>query len=240
MPIIEFLILLTLIGIAWLISPRRWQRRVIQPVLIGVLIYGIATSPIAANLALKGLTFSLPQDSGSSVDAIVVLGRGDSLRPERIARVKQLWADGRASQVFASGMLDAQPIVEHLKEMGVPGQVLKGESCSQTTEENALYTSAILRPQKVQKILLLTDPPHMLRSFFLFRGFGFAVLPYFSPLPPQWSSHEQVMFIFREYLALAKYALTGRFKERANFEVNNPPSDVLEKFSDWNCKIEKA
>jgi uncharacterized SAM-binding protein YcdF (DUF218 family) len=239
-PVIEFLILLTVLGIAWLISPRRWRRRVIQPVLIGALIYGVATSPLGVNLALTGLTFSLPQDSGGAVDAIVVLGRGEDLRYRRVELAKQLWQEGRASQIFISGMLDAQPIVEILKEVGVPGQILKGESCSQTTEENALYTSAILRPQGVQKILLITDPAHMLRSFLLFRSLEFIVLPYSSPMPPQWSSQQQMIFIVREYLALAKYAFTGRFKQRPDSGVKKTDPEIFEKFSAWNCRIEKA
>lgn len=236
----EALILLTLIGIAWLASSRRWRRRFVQPFAIVVFAYLIATTPFAIGLATWGLTFSLPPDDGKTVDAIVVLGRGWELRNRRVELVEELWQAKRSPKVFVSGMLDAQPIVEFLQSDRIPGSALSGESCSQTTEENALYTAAILRPQGIKTILLITDPAHMLRSVLMFRSFGFVVTPYLSPLPPQWSPRDRLVQLGREYLAFAKYALTGRFKPRPASVVEQPPAAIFEKFDSWNCRVKGA
>ena len=236
----EALILLTLIGIFWLISPRRWRWRVIQPVMILALTGLLATSPWMVQLATWGLTIPLPTDRGEQTDAIVVLGRGEELQGHRVAQIHKLWQADRAPRVFASGMLDAQPIIKRLQQKGLPGSILSGESCSQNTEENALYTSAILYPQGVKKIILLTDTPHMLRSFLLFRNAGFIVIPRFSPLPDQWTSLQQITVIFREYIGLVQYALTGRFKQRSIAELKHPPAAILEKFTEWNCRVQGA
>ena len=232
----EALILLTLIGIFWLVSPRRWQRRVIKPVTIVALASLMVTSPGMVQLATWGLTVPLPTDRGEQTDAIVVLGRGEELRGQRVDLIHKLWQAGRAPRVFTSGMMDAQPIIERLQQKGLPSSILNGESCSRSTEENALYTAAILYPQGVRKIILITDSPHMLRSFLLFRNVGFEVMPYFSPLPDQWNSLQQITVILREYVGLIQYALTGRFKQRSTAELEHPPSAILEKFTEWKCR----
>lgn len=231
----ELTILVALIAIVWLVSSKRWRRRFVTPGAIAVLICILLTSPVAAALANWGLVFSLPSDSGERVDAIVVLGRGEELRNRRVELVSQLWQAKRAPKIFISGMLDAYPIIEQLKEDGIPKRQLSGEGCSQKTEENAEYTAAVLYPQKVRKILLITDPPHMLRSLLLFRSYGFTVLPYFSPLPPKLSSKDQVLLMAREYLGLLRYKLEGRFEPRPQTELEHPSAAVLSRFSAWNC-----
>jgi uncharacterized SAM-binding protein YcdF (DUF218 family) len=234
----EALILLTLLGILGLVSPRRWRRRVIKPVTLLVLTCLLVVSPWMVQLAIWGLTVPLPVDRGESVDAIVVLGRGEALQRRRVERVHQLWQTRRAPRVFASGMMDAQPIIEQLQQKGLPGPSLSGESCSQNTEENALYTAAILYPQDVRKIILLTDTPHMLRSFLLFRNVGFTVVPQFSSLPAQWNALQQMAAILREYVGLVHYMLVGRFKPRSAAELEHPPSAILEKFNEWHCRVQ--
>jgi uncharacterized SAM-binding protein YcdF (DUF218 family) len=235
----EALILLTLLGIFWQVSPRR-QRRVIKPVLSLVLGGLLLTSPWMVQLSTWGLTVPLPVDRGERTDAIVVLGRGEALLRRRVDRVHQLWQIGRAPRVFVSGMMDAQPMVEQLQQQGLPGSILGGEGCSQSTEENALYTAAILYPQGVRSILLVTDQPHMLRSLLLFRSFGFKVMPQFSSLPNQWNTFQQMAVILREYVGIVHYALTGRFKQRSAVEREHPPSAILEKFTAWQCRVQGA
>lgn len=234
----EALILLTLLGILWLVSPRRWRRRVIKPMIIFVLVGLLVTSPWMVHLTAWGLTIPLPADRGERADAIVVLGRGEELQGRRVERVHQLWQTKRAPRVFASGMMDARTIIERLQQKGLPGSSLSGEECSQSTEENALYTAAILYPEGVRKIILLTDTPHMLRSFLLFRGVGFTVVPHLSPLPSQWNALQQLTAILREYIGLFHYALAGQFKPRSIAELEHPPAAILEKFAAWHCRVQ--
>jgi uncharacterized SAM-binding protein YcdF (DUF218 family) len=236
----EALILLALVGVFWLISSRRWRHRVIAPIAILVLALSVATSPVGISVATWGLVSSLPTDSGELVDAIVVLGRGEELRHHRVEVAEKQWQTKRAAKIFASGMLDASEIVEHLKDNGIPHQAISGEQCSQSTEENAIFTSEILKPQKSQKIVLITDQPHMLRALLTFRSFGFTVIPHASLLPSGWSSRQQILLIAREYLGLAQYAVTGRFKPRTQIQLKVLSAEASNKVSDWKCLIRQA
>lgn len=234
------LILLALLGILWLISSRRWRHRVLVPITILILSSLAITSPLGIALTTWGLTFSLPPDSGEPVDTIVVLGRGEEMRYRRVEVVEEQWQAKRARKIFASGMLDAPEIIERLKDNGIPRHVISGERCSQSTEENAIFTSALLNPQKHSKILLITDQPHMLRSFLTFRSFGFTVIPHPSLFPSQWSSGRRILLIAREYAALAHYALTERFQPKPLEQLKQPPVEVLNKIADWKCHIQET
>lgn len=233
----EFLILLAALGIIGLISSRRWRRQLIFPLIGVVLFCGITFSSPAIALAHWGLVIGLPTDSKEVVDAIVVLGRGEELRERRVEAASELWQLKRAPGIFVSGMLDAREVIESLIENGLPKQKMAGESCSQTTEENAQFTTALLRPRKIRKILLVTDSPHMRRSLLVFRSFGFIVIPYPLSLPAYWSKAQQMKSILREYIALAGYAMTGRFKQRSIQELNYPSANIFEKLKSWNCRI---
>ena len=237
MPTLEALILLSLTIVVWSVSSRRWQRQFVLPLAVVLTFYLVGTSSFAVSLANWGLTFSLPIDTGELVEDIVVLGRGADFQNQRVETVDQLWHVGRTPKIFVSGMMDAQLIIERLKNRGIPSQSLNGEGCSQTTEENAQFTAAIIAPQGVQKILLVTDPPHMLRSVLLFRSFGFTVIPHSSPLPSYWSSKDQMMIVLREYFGLMKYAFTNRFRQRSPTELEQISKEALKKVSEWNCSV---
>jgi uncharacterized SAM-binding protein YcdF (DUF218 family) len=233
----EVLIILAVLGVAGLTNTRRWRRWLIYPLMAVVVGLALTFSPLGVALANWGLTFALPLDSGNSVDAIVVLGRGEVLRERRVEIVNSLWKSKRSPDIFASGMLDALEIINRLKEEGVPAQALSGERCSQTTQENAQFTSTLLRPRKLQTILLVTDTPHMLRALLLFQSFGFNVIPYPASLPPTLDVSKQMRSILREYVAIGSYALTGQFNKKSTTELDSPPSDVTEKLKNWKCEL---
>jgi uncharacterized SAM-binding protein YcdF (DUF218 family) len=197
----------------------------------------VVISPVGIRIGLWGLTSLIPPDSGEPADAIVVLGRGADLRQHRIAEVWKLWQSNRAPKIFASGMSDARQMVRSLEEMGVPEQRLGGEECSQSTQENALFTSALLRSQGIKRIVLVTDSPHMLRSLLTFRSFGFHVIPHPSPQPTQYPLPDKIGNLLREYVGLAMYALTGQFNPHPTDVLNHPPTEVTQKIRDWVCRV---
>ena len=232
----EILILLTLLGIVWLISSKRW-RRFLTPFSVVILLCALFATPIGVAVATRGLMLGIQPDSGESAQATVVLGRGPDLLPRRIEVVEKLWRAQRSPMIFASGMSDADQIIEQLQNNGIPGKALSGERCSQSTEENALFTSAVLYPKQVRKIILVTDEPHLLRSVWLFQNSGFTVIPHGIPLPPQWSPQRQSLLLAREYMGLLQYAFTNRFKQRSVEELITPPAAVTHKLVDWNCQL---
>jgi uncharacterized SAM-binding protein YcdF (DUF218 family) len=212
-----------LLGAAQLLLRRR-QRRVFNLTIASLLlIYGLAIAPPSVNLAEKALVSLLPKDSGVRADAIVILGRGSVFNPSRVELATKLWQTDRAPLIFTSGMGDSPVMLKMLEEQGIPEAVLDGEGCSQTTQENALFTVEALQPKGVKRILLITDSPHMLRSLLTFQSFGFDVTPIPSPLPKEIGRRGKATLVLREYAGLVTYGLRGRFfpsESRASLEQN--------------------
>ncbi len=233
----EILVQLMFLWVVWLVSPRRWQRPL--AILCGTIaVILVSISSWGVQIALWGLTVRLPPDTGESADAIVVLGRGEAFRDLRTGTVQELWRAGRAPQIFASGMMDARPIVQSLKELGVPGRDLNGEECSRSTQENAVFTAALLKPRGTERILLVTDAAHMLRSLLIFHRSGFQVIPHVISLPVQFSLLAQQRCLLREYLALIHYFLTGEMAKPKPEQLISVPAEVTTQIQTWNCWVQ--
>jgi uncharacterized SAM-binding protein YcdF (DUF218 family) len=211
-------LLVTLIVFPWLIRSFRWKRQVSGLGIALLVSYGLLGSPAIAAIGNRVLTAVVPPDSGMTADAIVVLGRGEQLRSSRVKVAADLWKDHRAPLIFASGWNDAIPIAQALEEQGIPKYAIAGEPCSRTTEENAQFTMSLLQSRSAHRIVLVTDPPHMLRSLLTFRSFGAEVVPHPSPLPGGIDRNSTRFLVFREYVGLVSYGLLGRFFPR---EVSN-------------------
>lgn len=235
----EFLIGFAALWVFWLLLPKRSQKH-LRFLFLALIIIALCLSPLGLSLASWGLTAWLPRDSGESVDAIVILGRGEKLRDLRVIESRQLWDANRAPAIFASGMLDARFMVKTLRETGVPPQVLSGEECSQSTSENALFSSAILYSKGVRKILLVTDAPHMLRALLSFRRFGFQAIPYPIPLPDSTPPLQYAAILIREYAGLLNYAVSGHFNSVPTQTLASPPPPVTAKIDRWNCAVGKV
>ena len=222
-PILVVLPLLALVFIPWIIPRLRWKRFWSGLGTVLLVMYWTATFPLTIAVEKKGLTAFIPPDPGTTTDAIVVLGRGSEFRKSRVKVAAELWRDRRAPLIFASGVGDGLEIVQQLKAEGVPDQALDEEHCSQTTKENALFTASAIQSKGVKKILLVTDPPHMLRSVLTFRGSGFEVIPHTSPIPSRLTPTETAMLMFYEYMGLVSYGLQGEFLPQHLAEQKNPP-----------------
>ncbi|MBW4654682.1 MAG: YdcF family protein [Kaiparowitsia implicata GSE-PSE-MK54-09C] len=190
---------------------RRWFS---GSVVLLTLLYLFIKSPMFIAVGDRALVQFLPRDPGQAVDAIVVLGRGEGFRPQRVDEALQLWQAERSPRIFASGRGDGDEIITALAERGVPDTALAQESCSRTTEENAEFTAAILQPQGVETIVLVTDRPHMWRSLLTFQSYGFRVIPHFSQLPSSFTQHNERLLVVRESMGLLGYGLLGRYFPR--------------------------
>lgn len=192
-----------------------WRRSLLS-IVIGIFLSGLLLlSSTGLALAYQGLVRLVPADTGKMAEAIVILGRGGALAPQRAETAATLWRSQRAPLIFVSGNhQEYLKIVSELKQRGVPDAALDGEFCSKTTEENAEFTAKVLFPRRIRRILLVTDPPHLMRSLLTFQSIGFMVLPYPSPLPEALSRRQKTMLTLQEYGGLLTYALQGRFFPR--------------------------
>lgn len=214
-PSIVLPVLAVMIAAPWVVRPRRWKRRISLVGVLLVLLYGLALSPMGTTLGGAGLAVLIPQDEGQPADAIVVLGRGGGFRPSRVQVAADLWQQQRAPLIFASGRGDAIEIGQMLETVGVPAAAIGGEPCSATTNENALFTAALLQPQGIKRLILVTDPPHMARSLLTFRSLGFEVTPHPSPVPNGLNKRT----VLREWAGLIGYGMMGRYFARETGEL---------------------
>ncbi|MGA7953642.1 MAG: YdcF family protein [Gloeobacterales cyanobacterium] len=213
-PVLVVLPLLICIALTWLIPTLPWKRPIRWVGSISLLVYCILLAPPTVALANRLLVGQLPPDSGASAEVIVVLGRGKDLQTSRAEIAAQLWKTGRAPKIFVSGRDDSPVMVKLLTAEGIPQQSLNSENCSQTTEENARFTAILLQPKGIQRILLITDPAHMLRALRTFEKMGFTVIPYLSPIPPEYPAPKEAILVFREYMGLVHYSLSGRLSRQ--------------------------
>ncbi|MCJ8280181.1 MAG: YdcF family protein [Rivularia sp. ALOHA_DT_140] len=220
-PILIVLPLLFLIFLPWIFPRFRWKRLSSGFGTVLLAIYFSAQFPLTTAVANKGLVAFVPPDRGQIADAIVVLGRGETFRNSRVKVAANLWESQRAPIIFASGSGDGGEIVNSLKQRGIPSESLNEEHCSRTTKENAIFTASLLQPQGIKKIILVTDPPHMLRSLLTFRNVGFKVIPHQSPTPHLNQSRKAMMMIY-EYMGLVKYGLKGELAPQNMAKQNEP------------------
>ncbi|MCL6436145.1 MAG: YdcF family protein [Leptolyngbyaceae cyanobacterium HOT.MB2.61] len=113
-----------------------------------------------------------------------MLGRGPRLEADRLEVAAALWRIKRAPRIFVSGRGDAVRMFMELQKKGVPEQALGGEECSMTTGENAKFTATVLKPQGIQKILLVTIPPPCCDRSLPSKAQVLMSLPLPAPYPP--------------------------------------------------------
>ncbi len=212
-------VILAVFGLAWVIQNRRWRRRLTKAKILWLVGLIATLALMFVVVVFQGLF--LPTDSGKVADAIVILGRGEPFRRQRVDVAAELWRFKKSPVIFVSGRGDAAEIIQLLKDIGIPNQVLDGENCSLTTKENAIFTAAILKPQ-ARRILLITDAPHMWRSLLLFRDLGFQVTPHNSELPTSLSFQRRIFLALRESSLLLDYLSLKRFHQPDSPKSANP------------------
>ncbi len=220
-PAVMLSLLLALAIWPWILRLNWWKKPALAFSSCLLVAYLAVLSPLFISFGNRLLVDSVPPDRGGQADAVVVLGRGSQQNSSRAQEAQALWQRQRAPLIFASGRNDA-PRIADLVRSKVPAEAVSGEPCSRTTDENAEFTAAILRPQGVRTIILVTDPPHMRRSLLTFESFGFKVIPHTSPLASETDSVHRRFLLFRESVGLVSYGLMGRYAAR---EV--PPTSVI-------------
>jgi uncharacterized SAM-binding protein YcdF (DUF218 family) len=220
-PLIVVMVIGAIATLPWVLRRRRWQKPTVRLTVTLAVLYLIVISPMFAQFGNQLLVKFLPADSGAKADAIVVLGRGQEQNPRRANIAGTLWQAKRAPLIFPSGRSDA-PAIAQLIRATFGDAPVGGEPCSLTTDQNAEFTAALLRPQGVKSIILVTDPPHMWRSLLTFKSFGFEVIPYFSPLANNTHPVKKRFLVIRESIGLLSYGLMGRYAAR---EV--PPPSII-------------
>ena len=228
-----------------------WKRRVLLRsrlawlVIPTVLLYLFCT-PAIAFLAAGYLEWDYPPiyERPDDVQAIVVLSSGirppDSLRRRaildesstyRCLKGAELYHAGPHCQVvLTGGKVDPSrrgPTLAHamrdfMLQLNIERDDLLIESDSQSTYDNAVRTSALLRKQSINTVLLVTDATHLNRSIRCFQKQGLKAIPcgcryratefqwsVFSFLPSA-SAAKSNQIVLHEWMGLAWYWLHDR------------------------------
>jgi len=154
-------------------------------------------------------------DRAHSADVIVVLGAGLRLDntpgpalTRRALHAAHLWQRGLAPVIICSGgkpgtrtRAEADACAELLRADGVPPKAIIQEDQSRSTEENAIYTKAIMDAHGWRSVIIVSDNYHLFRANHLFSSQGIICYP--SPVTEaQPGALEYAAFIGREILAL--------------------------------------
>jgi uncharacterized SAM-binding protein YcdF (DUF218 family) len=131
----------------------------------------------------------------------------DALRGRVEVAVSLLSAGHASSLLFSGGSPDARPTeaeVAHrlARDAGVPAECCLVEPKSRSTFENAREVAALLHPQGVREVIVVTCDFHLLRAAAHFGAHGFVVYPVASPRPL--TAGQRLWATVKETAALAR------------------------------------
>ena len=167
----------------------------------------------------------LLSDTTGRAEAMVVMGAGvvgqcgtNENGVRRVLLALRLWREGRAPIIIFTGGRargDAgcsvgQAMARLGMDVGIPGSVVRIESASRNTRENAEMAAPLLRRLGATRVLVVTDRLHMPRSARTFVQLGFAVER--ASVPIYEGHHDNVSMLTagaREMAALWYYGRRG-------------------------------
>jgi uncharacterized SAM-binding protein YcdF (DUF218 family) len=125
-------------------------------------------------------------------DVVVVLGARvlaggvpSGALQARVEKAVELYQRGIASRLIFSGGVgdhppsEAQVMRSLAVRLGVPAEACTLEEQSHSTEQNARYSAELLRSLGAQRVVVVSDPYHLLRArqYFRLQGFEVATSP---------------------------------------------------------------
>ena len=168
-----------------------------------------------------GSWLEAPGQAPEKSNAIVVLGGDDG---ERSMHAQALYHEGYAPIIVLTGIekgTAAPPPrltwrADFLAANGVSRSAIRFEVRSRNSYEEATQILALMQKQKWQRVIVVSDPPHMRRlswtsaRVFKDSGLHYVLVPSTAEgwAPGEWWKHEQSgAFVIMEYIKLAYYML---------------------------------
>jgi uncharacterized SAM-binding protein YcdF (DUF218 family) len=128
------------------------------------------------------------RERATRADVVVVLGArvlpGGVPSPALLARIEKavdLYHQGLAPRLLFSGGVGVNPPSEAsvmrdvAVRLGVPAEACLLEEQSHSTEQNARFSTTLLRSLGARRVVVVSDPYHLLRARQYFRLHGFEV-----------------------------------------------------------------
>jgi uncharacterized SAM-binding protein YcdF (DUF218 family) len=242
-------LLALMFGVGWLYTSRgyRWGRLGLTGVLL--VLWALSTPLVGTWLvACMSVGFSplTRFDPGQGPAALVVLGGGahryhsrgreidvltshSSLRVLEAARVYRLMNEpwvvvtGGVVSGWSSSTPEAALMRDELVRLGVPANRILIEGRSRNTHDHGIYVPELLRPQGVDRYVLVTSGTHMRRAAAVFTARGVKVVPSLAadrpdPVPgtsrlkaflPSAGGLELTELVFHDLIGIAYYWARG-------------------------------
>ena len=184
------------------VLPARSSRAVRRAALLGVVVLGVPSLPVFADMVLKSLEdFTPPSafETYPAAEVIVVLGGtaapqsgvgfpAEELAGSRLLAAARLYRLGKAPKILATSGVsyrtesggvrtEAEDIRDILVDMGVPKEAILVESRSLDTRQNAEFSAELLSREGMNKVLLVTTAYHIRRAVYWFENRGLAIQP---------------------------------------------------------------
>ncbi|BBL78714.1 hypothetical protein RxyAA322_05680 [Rubrobacter xylanophilus] len=182
------------------------------------------SNPVAGGLATnlrRLLQVFLGEMSSRGGDAEVAVVLGSQVLPggrpsgtlmARTLHAARLYAGGRVRLIIPTGGVGRHPPSEAeimariLREAGVPREAVLPEGGAMSTWDSARFVSRMMRDLGVERVLVVTDPLHCVRTVAAFRQAGLEALPEPVYSSPMWRNRWLRLGQFaRETGALAWY-----------------------------------
>lgn len=206
------------------------QPTTIRPSIKHTILWILAVFAVMAAMSAAALAYAVskaghwleaPGQAPDRASAIVVLG-GDS--GERAVRAAMLYHDGYAPLIVLTGLergKAAPPArltwrADYLVAHGVPRTALRFEVQSRNSYEEATQMLDLMRKQRWQSVIVISDPPHMRRLSWTWKhvfkdsGLHYILVPSVADWwrPEDWWRDEQSgAFVIMEYIKLAYYVV---------------------------------
>ncbi len=154
------------------VRARRWPRRARRSATVIVVVLGGYYLVTLFQVWSTGRS-----DQARPVDAIVVLGaaqydgRPSTQLAARLDHTVELYRQGLAPVVVVTGgkrsgdrFTEAQASATYLLDRGVPESAILREDTGRTTYESLRNVAGVLRAEGLRRVLLVSDPFHVLRA----------------------------------------------------------------------------
>jgi uncharacterized SAM-binding protein YcdF (DUF218 family) len=169
-----------------------------------------------------GRFLAAPAQAPVRADLLVSLGGDDGGRSDRAL---ELYRQGFAGRILLTGPEGAHSKTRvrrlnwrarYLVEEGVPEQALLYDRVSRNSWEEAVSALRLMQSLKLDRVLVVSDPPHMRRLSWVwgkvFEGSGkrfILVATDMDDWDPDlwWGTSSNAQFVFGEYIKLAYYLL---------------------------------
>lgn len=198
-------------------SSRGLARRILLAAAAVVTLALVVLLVTAARIGTFGtVDETRPSDTAIVLGAAVV---GDEPTPVFAARIDHaidLYREGMVDIIIFTGarspedeLSEAEAARRYALARGVPADAILTEEASRITSENIANAAQIMRQHDLVSALVVSDPPHMLRSVRMARDAGIDAASSPTPTSRYQTLATQLPFIARETVLYLGYLLFG-------------------------------